>query len=78
MQPTYVVRPDRSGDGARLTGPGIRFPLWFDDETEAARNATLRLQEAGGGRIVFTTSKRVAIITETVSTEQPRRANAGG
>lgn len=52
MMPTYIVRPHPSGDGAQLAGPGLRWPLWLEDECVAGNRARTRLEETGG-RVVF-------------------------
>lgn len=63
--PTYLVKPHPSGDGAQLFGPGLRWPLWFEDECEAGNRARARMAETGG-RVVFFDSKARHIITEHV------------
>ncbi len=62
--PTYTISPHPRG-GAQLRGPGIRFPIWYDDECQAAWHAARRLGDSGG-RIVFEWAGGNFIITEHV------------
>lgn len=74
--PTFIVKPHPQG-GAQLTGPGLRWALWYDDECAAASYAHSRLA-ATGGRVVFYGVGGMHIITERVDAPGTIQGSAHG